>query len=390
MVMADNNSSIVTDSSIRLSPSFDFSAVILLIMSIVAIFGNLGTIVAYIVDPIVRRKASDLILLNLAFADLGVALFIMPRSALVKILGWWPFGELGCRVAYLLDSIFINAGVYFIVLLSWDRYQMLVNDYAKYLKKYNQIGYVLTAISLAWIIAALPGIAQNCVWNHVLTLVEQQPDYRRFCIRPSLLTRTGTIFNLVLIAVPIFLVAFLGILISVNLFSFFRSLNKVAETSSNSIFGGSRTNINPFIPITGVSNNTHGPRRQVRQVESSHHVGQLQLAHRPTASVSSTIRNQNSRHVIRKRYIKPIITCTALVLALLMCYPPLNVCIVVVNVYGIRAIPNAYLVMSCLNMLKLFNSAINPILYAVTYSRIRAFYRRKLNSMFRKCQARIR
>ena len=179
----------------------------------------------------------------------------MPRPALVKILGRWPFGESGCRVAYFLDSTFINAGVYFIILLSWDRYQMLVNDYAKYLKKCNQIGYVLRAISFAWIAATLSGIAQNCVWNYVLILVERQPNYRLFCIRPSLLTRIGTIFNLVLITLPIFIVAFLGILISFNLFRYFRSLNKVADTSSNSIPVGSGTTVHPVVSIAGVSNN---------------------------------------------------------------------------------------------------------------------------------------
>ena len=50
MAMADNNNGSIRESmdnsSIVLSPSFDFSVVIIIIMSTVAIFGNLGTVVA--------------------------------------------------------------------------------------------------------------------------------------------------------------------------------------------------------------------------------------------------------------------------------------------------------------------------------------------------------
>ena len=73
------------------------------------------------------KKSKDYILLNLAEADLSVV-FIHHRMYCVgKLVSRWPLDGSEHRIGYLLESTFINA-VYFLVLLSWDRYRIMITQ----------------------------------------------------------------------------------------------------------------------------------------------------------------------------------------------------------------------------------------------------------------------
>lgn len=374
-----NFSSVVADTGpvakpVFLDPSYDSTVPVVIIMSVLTVFANLGTIVAFYTDPTVRTKPSDLIILNLACADMGVGLFIMPRLAFVKSVGRWVFGEMGCRINYMLESTLINAGMYFIILLSFDRYKMLALDYTAYVKRYNYV-FIRKAVFLTWVAASLQGFVENCMWNYTIASLPVPPPFHIMCARPSLFKKAGTTAGLVMVIITILMVALLGIRINLKLIQRLQMWKRVGHANTESI---------PNTLTTGITLHTlHGQSTNNSQVMHAAQDGNgtSSSVHSQENPNVDIVIQAGSRRTIRKRYIKPIVTYTALVLSLLICSIPLNAASVMKSFCKECII--TYFLLSYLWVLVLFNSCINPILYALTNAKIRAFYRRQLSAMLR-------
>ena len=63
---------------------------------LVNIVGNTGTIAAFVKIRSLHEKPSDLLILNLSIADLGLGL--MQLYFLPALLKVWPWGEIGCKL----------------------------------------------------------------------------------------------------------------------------------------------------------------------------------------------------------------------------------------------------------------------------------------------------
>lgn len=92
---------------------------------LIAMFGVAGNLlVAILIIGLGKKKSStDLFLLNLAIADLGILLLSFPLIAIrEKAPQTWPFGEFVCRYLYPVPDVFHGASVWCIVVVAVLRY----------------------------------------------------------------------------------------------------------------------------------------------------------------------------------------------------------------------------------------------------------------------------
>jgi len=76
------------------------------------IVGNSFTIISIVLNKRLRRKETNVLMVNLALADLLVGLFVMPLSAMqIFTEGDWPLGRLLCRIWISTDVIACTASI---------------------------------------------------------------------------------------------------------------------------------------------------------------------------------------------------------------------------------------------------------------------------------------
>lgn len=108
------------------SPSFQIVCGILLVgMMLTAVFGN--AVVCYIVyQKPAMRSAINLLLCNLAFVDVLIALLCMTCAFVTVIAEDWILGEVFCEVNAFLFSFLVSESTYVLLAISWDRYLIIV------------------------------------------------------------------------------------------------------------------------------------------------------------------------------------------------------------------------------------------------------------------------
>ncbi len=73
--------------------------------------GNIATIVAFALEPKLRVKPSDLIILALAVADAYICVIESPLTFQRKLIGSWILGYVFCRIRYIMLHACLNAGI---------------------------------------------------------------------------------------------------------------------------------------------------------------------------------------------------------------------------------------------------------------------------------------
>ncbi|XP_010218825.1 PREDICTED: C-C chemokine receptor type 2-like [Tinamus guttatus] len=127
--------------------------------SLVVIFGLLGNMLVVLILVKYKRLKSmtDIYLLNLAISDL-LFIFSLPFWAYYAAQEW-IFGDALCKIlsgAYLLG---FYSGIFFIILLTIDRYLAIVH--AVFALKARTVTYGILASTVTWVIAllvSLPGV----------------------------------------------------------------------------------------------------------------------------------------------------------------------------------------------------------------------------------------
>ncbi|KAJ0015470.1 hypothetical protein NQD34_009090, partial [Periophthalmus magnuspinnatus] len=93
--------------------------IFLSIIIIMTVFGNLLVMVALCKD---RHLRTNYFIVSLAFADLLVALVVMPFAAIELTTGEWHYGEIFCLVRTSLDVLLTTASILHLCCIALDRY----------------------------------------------------------------------------------------------------------------------------------------------------------------------------------------------------------------------------------------------------------------------------
>ncbi|XP_060076572.1 probable G-protein coupled receptor No9 [Ylistrum balloti] len=126
-----------------------FLSIFLSLMSIIIIVGNIFVLLAVTRLPKPRRPTRYLVI-NLAVADLGLGIFILPFSSYNEIV-LWPFGEKWCVVHAVGDSLLCISSLYTLCALAVDRFIGVTRPL-----RYNVImtdRMVVAMVIVVWLIA---------------------------------------------------------------------------------------------------------------------------------------------------------------------------------------------------------------------------------------------
>ncbi|KAM4906575.1 C-C chemokine receptor type 5-like isoform 1-T2 [Sylvia borin] len=127
--------------------------------SLVVIFGLTGNLLVVLILVKYKRLKSmtDIYLLNLAISDL-LFVFSLPFWAYYAVHDW-IFGEALCRILSGVYLLGFYSGIFFIILLTLDRYLAIVH--AVFALKARTVTYGILASAVTWAVAALisvPGV----------------------------------------------------------------------------------------------------------------------------------------------------------------------------------------------------------------------------------------
>ncbi|XP_043931078.1 C-X-C chemokine receptor type 1-like [Protopterus annectens] len=125
-----------------------FVAVVYSIVVILSLVGNLIVVLVICYDK-VQRSSTDIYLLNLAIADLLLALSI-PFWAVYSI-SEWIFGGFMCKAISVLQEVNFYSGILLLACISVDRYLAIVHA----TEAISQKGYLVKFVCLGvWVLAA--------------------------------------------------------------------------------------------------------------------------------------------------------------------------------------------------------------------------------------------
>jgi hypothetical protein len=143
-----------------------------------AILGNSLVIISVKKFERLRGRVTNYFIVSLAFADIIVAIFVMPFNASQEITGKWLFGRTMCDIFNANDVLFSTASILHLCCISVDRY-IAINYPLKYERKMTNC-CACAMIVTTWIASALisyiPIHAQfYTTWEHY-NLLEQNTD----------------------------------------------------------------------------------------------------------------------------------------------------------------------------------------------------------------------
>lgn len=138
------------DPSTRMLFLFSFCQVPV-IFGVIAILGFIGNalVVVVVVANQQMRSTTNLLIINLALADLLFIVFCVPFTASDYALPFWPFGEVWCKIVQYLVIVTAYASVYTLVLMSLDRYLAVVHPFTS--KSIRTKANTFWAIAVTWV-----------------------------------------------------------------------------------------------------------------------------------------------------------------------------------------------------------------------------------------------
>lgn len=96
------------------------------LITLLGLLGNLLVIIVIIMNK-KMRSTTNILIFNLAMADLCFILFCVPFTAVEYAMTTWPFGRIWCKVVNFLTYVSAYVSVYTLVVMSLDRYLAVVH-----------------------------------------------------------------------------------------------------------------------------------------------------------------------------------------------------------------------------------------------------------------------
>jgi len=122
------------------------------LITVVGLTGN-GLVTYVIVTKRRMRTVINLLLLNLAIADVCFVIVIPPFTAYMLATASWPFGEVPCHLLHYLVNVTAYVTVYTLVLIAAVRYATIVHSTATV--RYRTRRNVVLAVAAIWVLMLL-------------------------------------------------------------------------------------------------------------------------------------------------------------------------------------------------------------------------------------------
>ncbi|XP_029039398.1 allatostatin-A receptor-like [Osmia bicornis bicornis] len=116
-------------------------------IGIVGLVGNSLVVIVVAANP-GMRSTTNILIINLAVADLLFVIFCIPFTATDFVLPFWPFGNVWCKIVQYLIIVTAYASVYTLVLMSLDRYLAVVHPITS--MSWRTENHAILAICIAW------------------------------------------------------------------------------------------------------------------------------------------------------------------------------------------------------------------------------------------------
>ncbi|KAK7501171.1 hypothetical protein BaRGS_00007656 [Batillaria attramentaria] len=138
---------------------------------LLATLGNLFVLLVILLDARMRKSAQNFFLVNLAIADLLVALFCIPITVARYVYQVWVFGDAMCKAVGYLQGISIVASVLTILCMAFDRYFAIRHPMKN--RQIFTVRRVKQLVTITWFLAALlviPVLVVRKVERHDLNM----------------------------------------------------------------------------------------------------------------------------------------------------------------------------------------------------------------------------
>ena len=234
------------------------------------ILGNALIIATFVLDGKVRRKVSNLYILNLAICDFLIGLNSLLFNNLYRHVGIWIYGEAVCKTWLVLDWTASIVSVWAIVLISYDRYVLVTRGLA-----YDRIQTRRKFCCLAGSVWVIFGLRIGIVIIGYDFWYETWVDYTTTCDTAADYVFPLVIFNSVTsFCIPVLLTIVFNTVVFVNIRQRTRGLPR--NWASSQIYPEETTDESSSVNPTASSNNpVLGTGEQRRHREGTSDVRKL-------------------------------------------------------------------------------------------------------------------
>ena len=144
-------------SGYRLSITDILKTMAMVLVMVLAVFGNALVILSVFHFERLRIIANSFIV-SLAFADLLVAILVMPFNASQEIAGKWVFGRVMCDIFNANDVLFSTASLLHLCCISTDRYIAILDPfhYETRMTRKKVVAMLLLVWSASGLISYIP------------------------------------------------------------------------------------------------------------------------------------------------------------------------------------------------------------------------------------------
>ena len=125
-------------------------SIILGIFMVVSVIGNVCTLAVIARDPTMRTP-TNCYLANLAITDLLTALFIPLEIYIIFVPDFYPLGEVGCRMHFILWDVLSNCSLLIITAFTIERYIIVTKPFFR--QKLTLSSRVFKIVGVIWVIS---------------------------------------------------------------------------------------------------------------------------------------------------------------------------------------------------------------------------------------------
>lgn len=124
-----------------------------------------------------QHKISEYFIFNLSVTDLATCTVSIPLDVAERVLGYWPYGTVLCKIVYPAQTILMAVSVATLLAMSLERYRVIIHPFKPRIKVHNS----RIIIALIWVGSVLLVSPYVYVLSHENgSCIEQWPNGTNF------------------------------------------------------------------------------------------------------------------------------------------------------------------------------------------------------------------